>query len=94
MKTKEELNKKEPLAVVELTDDALDNVVGGNRPEFTRNNLATSSENVQSAESTFSDADMAKEMTEFTKNDILMQTQQSMLAQANQSNQGVLALIG
>ena len=64
-----------------------------NRLEFTSNNLTTSSENLQSAESTYRDADMAKEMTEFTKNNILMQAAQSMLSQANQQNQGVLSLL-
>lgn len=63
------------------------------KSEFDRNNLTTSSENIQSAESTFSDADMAKEMTEFTKNNILTQTAQAMLAQANQMGQGVLSLL-
>lgn len=64
-----------------------------NRLEFTSNNLTTSSENVSKAEATYSDADMAKEMTEFTKNNILMQAATPMLAQANQQNQGVLQLL-
>lgn len=64
-----------------------------NRLEFTSNNLTTASENLQSAESTYRDADMAKEMTEFTKNNILMQASTQMLAQANQQNQGVLSLL-
>ncbi len=64
-----------------------------NRLEFTSNNLTTSSESLQSAEAAYRDADMAKEMGEFTKNNILMQAAQSMLAQANQQNQGVLSLL-
>lgn len=64
-----------------------------NRLEFTSNNLTTASENLQSAESTYRDADMAKEMTEFTKNNILMQAATQMLAQANQQNQSVLDLL-
>ncbi|MCR5439573.1 MAG: flagellin, partial [Selenomonas sp.] len=56
-------------------------------------NLTTSSENVQSAESTIRDANMAKEMTEYTKNNVLMQAAQSMLAQANQSSSSVLSLL-
>lgn len=64
-----------------------------NRLEFTSNNLTTNSENLQSAESTYRDADMAKEMTEFTKNNTLMQAATAMLSQANQQNQGVLSLL-
>lgn len=63
------------------------------RLDYTSSNLTTASENVQAAESTIRDANMAKEMTEFTKNNILMQASQSMLAQANQSTQGVLSLL-
>ena len=63
------------------------------RLDYTSANLTTASENVQAAESTIRDANMAKEMTEFTKNNILMQASQSMLAQANQSTQGVLSLL-
>ncbi len=65
-----------------------------NRLEHTINNLDTSSENLQSAESGIRDTDMATEMTNYSKNNILMQAGQSMLAQANQSNQGVLSLLG
>ena len=63
------------------------------RLSYTSDNLTTSSENVQAAESTIRDVDMAKEMTNFTKNNILLQASQSMLAQANQSTQGVLSLL-
>ncbi|MDE6312566.1 MAG: hypothetical protein K2M46_02940 [Lachnospiraceae bacterium] len=65
-----------------------------NRLEHTINNLDTSSENLQSAESGIRDTDMATEMTNYSKNNILMQAGQSMLAQANQSNQGILSLLG
>ena len=65
-----------------------------NRLEHTISNLDTSSENLQSAESSLRDTDMAEEMTKYSKNNILMQAGQSMLAQANQSTQGVLSLLG
>ena len=64
-----------------------------NRLEHTIANLDTSAENLQSAESSLRDTDMAEEMTNYSKNNILMQAGQSMLAQANQSNQGVLSLL-
>ena len=63
------------------------------RLEYTQSNLTTASENVTAAESTLRDADMAKEMTEYTKNNVLMQAAQSMLAQANQSSSNVLSLL-
>ena len=55
--------------------------------------LTTSSENVQNSESTIRDADMAKEMTNYTKNNVLLQAAQSMLAQANQNSSAVLSLL-
>ena len=64
-----------------------------NRLEHTINNLDTAAENTQTAESRIRDTDMAKEMVEYSKNNILLQAGQSMLAQANQSNQGVLSLL-
>ncbi|MCT4596764.1 MAG: flagellin [Vallitalea sp.] len=64
-----------------------------NRLEHTIKNLDNSSENLQSAESRIRDVDMAKEMMNFTKQNILQQAAQSMLAQANQSPQGVLQLL-
>jgi flagellin len=64
-----------------------------NRLEHTINNLGTSSENLSAAESRIRDVDMAKEMMEFTKNSILTQAAQAMLAQANQQPQGVLQLL-
>ena len=63
------------------------------RLEYTQSNLTTASENVTSSESTIRDADMAKEMTEYTKNNVLMQAAQSMLAQANQNSSNVLSLL-
>ncbi|MCS7459948.1 flagellin [Paenibacillus doosanensis] len=64
-----------------------------NRLEHTINNLGTSSENLTAAESRIRDVDMAKEMMEQTKNNILAQAAQAMLAQANQQPQGVLQLL-
>ncbi|QHT47988.1 flagellin [Bacillus sp. SB49] len=64
-----------------------------NRLEHTINNLDTSSENLTAAESRIRDVDMAKEMMEQTKNSILSQAAQAMLAQANQQPQGVLQLL-
>ena len=63
------------------------------RLEYTQSNLTTASENVTSAESTIRDADMAKEMMNYTKNNVLMQAAQSMLAQANQSSSNGLSLL-
>ena len=63
------------------------------RMEYTESNITIESENTQSAESTIRDADMAKEMTEYTKHNVLYQASQSMLAQANQSMSGVLSLL-
>ena len=65
-----------------------------NRLEHTIANLDTTSENTSSAESRIRDVDMAEEMVEYSKNNILAQAGQSMLAQANQSTQGVLSLLG
>ena len=64
-----------------------------NRLEHTVANLDNTAENMQAAESTIRDVDMAEEMVEYSKNNILMQAGQSMLAQANQSKQGVLSLL-
>ena len=64
-----------------------------NRLEYTINNLENYSENLTSAESSIRDTDMAEEMVTYSKNNILQQAAQSMLAQANQSNQGVLSLL-
>ena len=65
-----------------------------NRLEHTIANLDTTSENTSAAESRIRDVDMAEEMVTYSKNNILAQAGQSMLAQANQSTQGVLSLLG
>ena len=63
------------------------------RLAYTSSNLTTASENVQNSESVIRDADMAKEMTNYTKNNVLLQAAQSMLAQANQNSSAVLSLL-
>lgn len=86
---------------IEAYDKALQKVSGEranlgaiqNRLEHSIANLDTSAENLQASESRIRDVDMADEMTEFSKNNILMQAGQSMLAQANQSTQGILTLL-
>ncbi len=65
-----------------------------NRLEYTSNNLGTTVENLTAAESRIRDTDMAKEMVNLTKNNILLQASQAMLAQANMQPQGVLSLLG
>ncbi len=64
-----------------------------NRLDHTLNNLETTTENLTDAESRIRDTDMAKEMMKYTKNNILVQSSQAMLAQANQLPQGVLQLL-
>ncbi|WP_071433940.1 flagellin [Angelakisella massiliensis] len=64
-----------------------------NRLDHTINNLAVMQENIQDAESTIRDTDVAEEMMSYTKNNILIQSAQAMLAQANQVPQGVLQLL-
>ncbi len=88
-------------AAIKTFDDAINTVssersrLGAiqNRLEHTINNLSTSSENLTSAESRIRDVDMAAEIMELTKNSILAQASQAMLAQANQLPQGVLQLL-
>ena len=65
-----------------------------NRLDHTINNLSVQQENIQDAESTIRDVDVANEMMAYTKNNILVQSAQAMLAQANQLPQGVLQLLG
>ena len=65
-----------------------------NRLEHTINNLSVMTENIQDAESTIRDTDIAAEMMAYTKNNILVQAAQAMLAQANMLPQGVLQLLG
>lgn len=64
-----------------------------NRLEYTINNLATTTENLTNAESRIRDTDMAKEMMDYTKNNVLSQAAQAMLAQANQQPQQILQLL-
>ena len=64
-----------------------------NRLEHTQNNLSVMTENITDAESTIRDTDVAEEMMSYTKNNILIQSAQAMLAQANQVPQGVLQLL-
>jgi flagellin len=64
-----------------------------NRLEHTISNLGVSQENLTASESRIRDVDMAAEMVNFTKTGILQQAGQAILAQANQSNQGVLSLL-
>lgn len=88
-------------ASIEVLDNALSKALdqqtaigaAQSRLEYTYSNLLTARTNVQSAESVIRDADMAKEMTAFTKENILSQTAQSMLAQSNQSTSNVLSLL-
>ncbi len=88
-------------AAIKVLDEAI-NIVSAersklgaftNRLEHTVTNLGTSSENLTAAESRIRDVDMAKEMMQFQKNNILSQAAQAMLAQANQQPQGVLQLL-
>lgn len=65
-----------------------------NRLEFTAKGLMTAYENIQASESRIRDADMAEEMVDFTKNQVLVHTGTSMLAQANVKSQSVLKLLG
>ena len=65
-----------------------------NRLEHTANNLSVMAENITDAESTIRDTDVAEEMMSYVKNNILVQSAQAMLAQANQVPQGVLQLLG
>ena len=88
-------------SAIEVIDNAINQVSGTradlgalqNRLEHTINNLGVASENLTAAESRIRDVDMAKEMMAFTKNQILAQASQAMLAQANTLPQGVLQLL-
>ncbi|MEY8231881.1 flagellin [Oscillospiraceae bacterium 50-16] len=89
-------------AAVQTIKDAINYVSGirgdlgaiQNRLEHTQNNLSVMAENIQDAESTIRDTDVAEEMMSYVKNNILVQSAQAMLAQANQVPQGVLQLLG
>lgn len=88
-------------ATIANVDTALDSInsvlasigAGQNRLEYTVQNLKSSVVNVKAAESTIRDVDMADEMANYTKNNILTQAAQAMLSQANQSSQSVLSLL-
>ena len=80
-------------ALIKATDEAVNIGAAQNRLKYTSNNLVVASENVQASESTIRDADMAKEMTAYTKNNVLTQASQAMLAQANQNSSTVLSLL-
>lgn len=93
--------QKHANAAVNVLDNAIQKALNqqtdigavANRMEQTSNNLHIARDNVQASESTIRDADMAKAMTSYTKNNILLQAAQSMLAQANQSSSNVLSLL-
>ncbi|MGE7622500.1 flagellin [Viridibacillus sp. NPDC096237] len=95
------LDHKTASALIETINTELESVSAGrsllgatqNRLEHTINNLGAASENLSASESRIRDTDMAAEMMAFTKNNILTQAAQSMLAQANQQPQGVLQLL-
>ena len=88
-------------AAIKTVNDAIDDISSmrsdfgalQNRLEHTINNLGVQTENITAAESRIRDVDMAKEMMTYTKNNILVQASQAMLAQANQVPQGVLQLL-
>ena len=94
-------NKTEALNAITKVDAAIEKVSGEranlgavqNRLEHTVKNLGVASENLAASESRIRDADMAKEMMSFTRSQILSQAGTAMLAQANQSSQGVLSLL-
>ena len=90
---------QEAIAVVKNAINYVSGVRGDlgatqNRLEHTANNLSVMAENIQDAESTIRDTDVAEEMMAYTKNNILIQSAQAMLAQANAVPQGVLQLLG
>lgn len=80
-------------AIAKVSDTRSELGAVQNRLEHTIKNLDTGAENLQAAESRIRDVDMAKEMMNYTKNNILQQAAQAMLAQANQAPQGVLQLL-
>lgn len=93
--------QKNANVAIRVIDDAIEDAINEatrvgsylQRLEYTGANVTTMGENIQSAESIIRDADMAKEMTEYTKNNVLTQSAQAMLAQANQNSSGVLSLL-
>ena len=98
LKTETATNAQSAITVVQNSIEKLSKLrskLGAvqNRLEHTVANLDKISENTQSSESRIRDTDMAEEMVQYSKNNILQQAGQSMLAQANQANQGVLSLL-
>ena len=95
-------NQADAAAAIQTIRNAINYVSGvrgdlgatQNRLEHTENNLSVMKENIQDAESTIRDTDVAEEMMSYVKNNILVQSAQAMLAQANQVPQGVLQLLG
>ena len=92
-------NAQEAMNAIKSATNYISDVRGGlgalqNRLDHTINNLSVAQENIQDAESNIRDVDVAKEMMAYTKNNILVQSAQAMLAQANQLPQGVLQLLG
>ena len=93
--------KKDANVAIRVLDGAIDYALNEStrmgaylqRLDYTGSNLVTMNENVQGAESTIRDADMAKEMTDYTKANVLVQSAQAMLAQANQNSSAVLSLL-
>jgi flagellin len=93
--------QKQANAAINVLDNALQRAlfeqttIGaiGYRMEFTSDNLTVASDNVTNSESVYRDADMAKEMAEYTRSNVLLQAAQSMLAQANQNSSSVLSLL-
>jgi flagellin len=91
-------NAATELEAIDAAIDTVNTALGAigaaqSRMDFAASNAATMLQNTQAAESTIRDADMAYEMTQFTKNNILSQAAQSMLSQANQGSQGILQLL-
>ena len=94
-KTKaDDLNEKIKAAIKKINNQRANLGAVQNRLEHTINNLDNVVENTTAAESAIRDTDMATEMVRYSNNNILAQAGQSMLAQSNQSNQGVLSLLG
>jgi flagellin len=89
-----DLNRWAKKALKDVSQQRSDLGAIQNRLEHTINNLDNVVENTTSAESAIRDTDMATEMVKYSNNNILAQAGQAMLAQANQSNQGVLSLLG
>ena len=92
-------NAQDAMDAIKSATNYISDVRGGlgalqNRLDHTINNLSVAQENIQDAESNIRDVDVAKEMMAYTKNNILVQSAQAMLAQANQLPQGVLQLLG